>query len=36
MSQPPRKSVAISAEAVTMFAYSAMKNIENFMTLYSV
>src|SRR4051812_47102034 len=30
MSQPPKKSVAISALAVMMFAYSAMKNIENF------
>ena len=26
----------ISALAVTMFAYSAMKNIENFIELYSV
>ncbi len=36
MSQPPKKSVAMSALAVTMFAYSAMKNMENFIELYSV
>src|SRR4051812_43680504 len=36
MSQPPKKSVAIIAEAVMRFAYSAMKNIENFIELYSV
>src|SRR5690349_1726668 len=35
MSQPPKNSVAISALAVMMFAYSAMKNIENFIALYS-
>src|SRR3954468_19056759 len=35
MSQPPKKSVAMRALAVTMFAYSAMKNIENFIALYS-
>ena len=35
MSQPPKNSVVISALAVTMFAYSAMKNIENFIALYS-
>jgi hypothetical protein len=35
MSHPPRNSVAISALAVIMFAYSAMKNIENFIALYS-
>src|SRR3954471_11201651 len=35
MSQPPKNSVAISALVVTMFAYSAMKNIENFIALYS-
>ena len=35
MSHPPKKSVAISALAVIMFAYSAMKNIENFIALYS-
>jgi len=36
MSQPPKKSVTMSALAVTMFEYSAMKNIENFIALYSV
>ena len=36
MSQPPKKSVVTMAETVTMLAYSAMKNIENFMALYSV
>src|SRR6476620_6128396 len=35
MSHPPKNSVAISALAVMMFAYSAMKNIENFIALYS-
>ena len=35
MSHPPKKSVAINALAVTMLAYSAMKNIENFIALYS-
>ncbi len=35
-SHPPKNSVTISALAVTMFAYSAMKNIENFIALYSV
>src|SRR5512135_54765 len=35
MSQPPKNSVTISAEAVTMFEYSAMMNIENFIELYS-
>ena len=35
MSQPPKNSVTIRALAVTMFAYSAMKNIENFIALYS-
>ena len=35
MSHPPKNSVAISALAVIMFAYSAMKNIENFIALYS-
>src|SRR5687768_9295447 len=35
MSHPPKNSVAIRALAVTMFAYSAMKNIENFIALYS-
>src|SRR5690606_12247197 len=36
MSQPPKNRVAISAEAVSRFEYSAMKNIENFMEEYSV
>jgi hypothetical protein len=36
MSHPPKNSVTISALAVTRFAYSAMKNIENFIALYSV
>jgi hypothetical protein len=36
MSQPPKKIVAIIALAVTMFAYSAMKNSENFIAEYSV
>ena len=36
ISQPPRKRVAIKAEAVSMWAYSAMKNMENFMAEYSV
>src|SRR5215208_1526452 len=36
MSQPPKNSVDISALAVTMFAYSAMKKSENFIALYSV
>ena len=36
ISQPPRKSVAIMPLVVSMFAYSAMKNIENFIELYSV
>ena len=35
MSHPPKNKVDISALAVTMFAYSAMKNIENFIALYS-
>src|SRR5262252_7415260 len=35
MSQPPKNSVAISALTVITFAYSAMKNIENFIALYS-
>src|SRR5688500_7297550 len=35
-SQPPRKSVDISADIVTIAAYSAMKNIENFIEEYSV
>src|SRR5688572_9273626 len=36
MSQPPKNSVAIIALAVIMLAYSAMKNSENFIALYSV
>src|SRR5215207_6138969 len=36
MSHPPRKSVAISAETVRTCAYSAMKNMENFIDEYSV
>src|SRR5918997_510903 len=36
MSQPPRKSVAMSAETVSTCAYSAMKNMENFIDEYSV
>lgn len=36
MSHPPRKSVAIIADAVSMFAYSAMKNMLNFIDEYSV
>ena len=36
MSHPPRKSVAISAEEVSRFAYSAMKNMLNFIDEYSV
>src|SRR2546426_4518748 len=36
ISHPPKKSVAMSADAVIRLAYSAMKNIENFMELYSV
>jgi hypothetical protein len=35
-SQPPKNSVAMSALAVIMFAYSARKNIANFIPLYSV
>jgi hypothetical protein len=36
MSQPPRKSVAITMETVSTCAYSAMKNMENFIEEYSV
>ena len=36
MSQPPRNSVAISADIVSMLEYSAMKNMENFIDEYSV
>src|SRR3954468_21877543 len=35
MSQPPKNSVDINALDVITFAYSAMKNIENFIALYS-
>ena len=34
--QPPRNSVAQSADTVTMFTYSARKNIANFSDEYSV
>src|SRR6266567_6408214 len=34
--QPPRNSVTVNAQTVTMFAYSAMKNIAYFMDEYSV
>src|SRR3954467_13598029 len=34
--QPPRNSVAASAETVTMFTYSPRKNIANFSDEYSV
>ena len=36
ISQPPKNSVAVRPLTVAMLAYSAMKNIENFMPLYSV
>jgi hypothetical protein len=36
VSHPPKKSVVTMAATVTMLAYSAMKNIENFMAEYSV
>src|SRR5678816_1965765 len=36
ISQPPKKSVAIIADEVITLAYSAIKNIENFIELYSV
>src|SRR3712207_7035382 len=36
MSHPPRKRVAISMETVSTCAYSAMKNMENFIDEYSV
>ena len=35
-SHPPKKSDAVSPLAVAMLAYSAMKNIEKLMPLYSV
>ena len=34
--QPPRKKVTAMADTVIMLAYSAMKNVANFMLLYSV
>src|SRR6185369_17809716 len=34
--QPPRKRVVVTAQTVTMLAYSAMKNIAYFMLEYSV
>ena len=34
--QPPRKSVMMSAEPMTIAAYSPMKNIANFIEEYSV
>src|SRR5919198_5292787 len=34
--QPPRKRVVVTAQTVTMFAYSAMKNMAYFMLEYSV
>src|SRR5512137_1330072 len=34
--QPPRKRVAVSAQTVTMLAYSAMKNMAYFILEYSV
>ena len=33
---PPRKNVTASADTVIIFAYSAIKNIANFILLYSV
>src|SRR4051812_35908769 len=36
MFHPPKKIVDISADTVITFAYSAMKNIENFIAEYSV
>src|SRR5665213_3570047 len=35
-SQPPRKSVVINADTVTMLMYSARKNRANFSDVYSV
>src|SRR4029078_6793366 len=35
MSQPPKNRVATIALTVTTLAYSAMKNMENFIALYS-
>src|SRR6185369_5047352 len=34
--QPPRKSVVVRAQTVTILAYSAMKNMAYFMLEYSV
>src|SRR3989304_4431700 len=34
--QPPRKKVTAMADTVIMLAYSAMKNVANFILLYSV
>tara|TARA_B100000929_G_scaffold115640_1_gene91772 strand:- start:9 stop:215 length:207 start_codon:yes stop_codon:yes gene_type:complete len=36
ISQPPKKRVTVKAAAVTILAYSAVKNIANFILLYSV
>ena len=33
---PPRKTVTMSADPITIAAYSPMKNIANFMEEYSV
>jgi hypothetical protein len=35
-SHPPKKRVTVKAAAVTILAYSAVKNIANFILLYSV
>jgi hypothetical protein len=35
-SQPPKNKVTVKAAAVIMLAYSAIKNMENFILLYSV
>jgi len=34
--QPPKNNVAVTAATTNMFAYSAKKNIANFIPLYSV
>src|SRR5207248_8743661 len=36
VSQPPKNSVVIRADAVTMLEYSAMYTMENFISLYPV
>ena len=36
ISHPPKNRVAVRPLTVAILAYSAMKNIENFMPLYSV